>query len=87
MNVNNAAPAQKTWSSQFAFLLATVGASIGLGNLWRFPYITGESGGGAFVQRAYDASNGGVVMETIVAPRSVPAPCDRCGTCGWGHAG
>ena len=39
----------ETWSSQFTFLLATVGCSVGLGNLWRFPYIAGENGGGAFV--------------------------------------
>ncbi len=38
-----------TWSSRPAFLLATIGAAVGLGNLWRFPYITGENGGGGFV--------------------------------------
>ncbi len=38
-----------TWSSKPAFLLATVGAAVGLGNLWRFPFVAGENGGGAFV--------------------------------------
>lgn len=37
------------WSSRIAFLLAAVGSSVGLGNIWKFPYMTGESGGGAFV--------------------------------------
>ena len=39
----------KIWSSKFAFLCAMVGASIGLGNLWRFSYVAGENGGGAFI--------------------------------------
>jgi len=37
------------WSSGLAFALAAIGASVGLGNIWKFPYITGVSGGGAFV--------------------------------------
>lgn len=37
------------WSSKMAFILATVGSAVGLGNIWRFPYVTGENGGGAFV--------------------------------------
>ena len=37
------------WSSRSAFILAAVGAAVGLGNIWRFPTLAGESGGGAFV--------------------------------------
>ncbi len=37
------------WSSKVGFILAAAGSAIGLGNIWRFPYIVGENGGGAFV--------------------------------------
>ncbi len=37
------------WSSKLGFILAASGSAIGLGNIWRFPYITGANGGGAFV--------------------------------------
>lgn len=37
------------WSNRLAFILAATGSAVGLGNIWKFPYITGEYGGGAFV--------------------------------------
>jgi NSS family neurotransmitter:Na+ symporter len=37
------------WSSRWAFVLAATGSAVGLGNIWKFPYITGANGGGAFV--------------------------------------
>jgi NSS family neurotransmitter:Na+ symporter len=37
------------WSSRWAFVLAATGSAVGLGNIWKFPYITGQNGGGAFV--------------------------------------
>ncbi len=37
------------WSSERAFVFATAAAAVGLGNLWRFPYMAGENGGGAFI--------------------------------------
>ncbi len=39
----------ETWSGRFVFILATVGAAVGLGNIWKFPYTLGNSGGSAFV--------------------------------------
>jgi neurotransmitter:Na+ symporter, NSS family len=47
MTTNTAAHGH--WSSRFAFILAATGSAVGLGNIWKFPYITGENGGGAFV--------------------------------------
>lgn len=37
------------WSGRMAFMFAAIGSAVGLGNIWRFPYVTGTSGGGAFV--------------------------------------
>ncbi len=37
------------WSSTFGYILATAGAAIGLGNLWKFPYLVGEQGGALFI--------------------------------------
>ena len=37
------------WSSRFGFILAATGSAVGLGNIWKFPYMTGVSGGSAFV--------------------------------------
>jgi len=37
------------WTNRWTYILATTGAAVGLGNIWKFPYIAGENGGGAFV--------------------------------------
>jgi NSS family neurotransmitter:Na+ symporter len=39
----------KTWSSNYLFLMASIGSTVGLSNIWRFTYLAGENGGGAFV--------------------------------------
>lgn len=40
---------RESWSSHLGFILAAAGSAIGLGTLWKFPYVTGENGGGLFV--------------------------------------
>lgn len=40
---------RENWSGILGFILAAVGSAVGLGNIWRFPFITGRYGGGAFV--------------------------------------
>lgn len=40
---------RETWTTRFAFILATLGFSAGIGNLWRFPYLVGKYGGGIFL--------------------------------------
>jgi neurotransmitter:Na+ symporter, NSS family len=40
---------REQWGTRAGFLLAAVGSAIGLGNIWRFPYVAYDSGGGAFI--------------------------------------
>ena len=41
-------PLRGSFTSKFGVIAATAGSAIGLGNIWRFPYIAGENGGGLF---------------------------------------
>lgn len=49
MNMNNQNNQNTIWGRKGTFVLAATGSAVGLGNIWKFPYIVGENGGGAFV--------------------------------------
>ncbi len=46
---NSTTESRDTWGSKLGFVMAAAGSAVGLGNIWKFPYTAGESGGGAFV--------------------------------------
>jgi len=72
------------WSSRFAYILAATGSAVGLGNIWKFPYITGENGGGAFVlvYLACVAAIGIPIMiaETMMGRRGRQSPINTLST-------
>lgn len=47
--MTNSTTSAPHWSNRLAFIMAATGSAVGLGNIWKFPFITGEYGGGAFV--------------------------------------
>lgn len=47
--MGNGTENREQWGSRFGFIMAAAGSAVGLGNIWRFPYITGKNGGAAFV--------------------------------------
>lgn len=47
--VSDRPPHTARWSDRIGFILATLGAAVGLGSIWKFPYEVGENGGAAFI--------------------------------------
>ena len=46
---SNPVPGQRKWSNNLMFLAAAIGSAVGISNVWKFTYVAGENGGGAFV--------------------------------------
>jgi len=49
MSATSSSENRGQWGSKLGFIMAAAGSAVGLGNIWRFPYVTGENGGAAFV--------------------------------------
>lgn len=48
-NIGNNQAGRESFTTKFGVIAATAGSAVGLGNIWRFPYLTGENGGAAFL--------------------------------------
>jgi len=93
------AGSREQWSSKWGFLLAAVGFAVGMGNIWRFPYVLGQNGGSAFLF-IYLACALGIGLPLLITDiaigrrgrasatgsyRAVAAECGRSRA--WGHVG
>ena len=64
------------WSSQRSFIIASIASAIGLGNIWRFPYMAGENGGGTFIA-AYAICILGIGLPLFIIETSAGSLLDR----------
>ena len=85
---------REQWSTRLGFLLAAVGSAVGLGNIWRFPFVTGEGGGAAFllVYLLFVAAVGlpAILIEFVVGRRTRRNPVGamrEIGRGAWRYAG
>jgi NSS family neurotransmitter:Na+ symporter len=87
--------ARESWTGRVGFVLAAVGSAVGLGNIWRFPWMTAENGGSAFlvVYLGIVLAVGvpGLLAEFVLGRRSRKSPVgalrDLSGSRNWGHVG
>jgi NSS family neurotransmitter:Na+ symporter len=86
---------RETWATRIGFILAAVGSAVGLGNIWRFPWVTAENGGSAFllVYLLVILAVGvpGLVGEFVIGRRAKRNPVgalrDLSGSKGWAVVG
>ena len=85
---------RETWATRVGFILAAVGSAVGLGNIWRFPFITGQEGGSAFllVYLAFIALIGfpALLVEFVVGRRTELNPVgalQELGSGAWRYVG
>jgi len=85
---------REQWSTRAGFVLAAVGSAVGLGNIWRFPFVTGEGGGAGFVlvYLLFVVSIGlpAILIEFVVGRRTRSNPVgafERIGTGVWRYVG
>ena len=62
---------QRKWSSNLMFLAAAIGSAVGISNVWKFTYVAGENGGGAFVL-VYVCAIAFVALPALIAERGLP---------------
>ncbi|MFC4408564.1 sodium-dependent transporter [Haloarchaeobius iranensis] len=87
--------ARESWTGRIGFVLAAAGSAVGLGNLWRFPWMTAENGGSAFllVYLGIVLAVGvpGLLAEFVIGRRSQKSPVgalrDLSGSRNWGRVG
>ncbi|MFC4359167.1 sodium-dependent transporter [Halobium salinum] len=86
---------RETWATRAGFILAAVGSAVGLGNIWRFPWVTAENGGSAFLAVYLGVvllvGVPGLLGEFVIGRRSgrnpVGALRDLGGSRSWGYVG
>ena len=85
---------RETWATRVGFILAAVGSAVGLGNIWRFPFITGQEGGSAFllVYLLFIALIGfpAILVEFVIGRRTELNPVGairELGSGAWGYIG